>query len=125
MSHFAKVIDGIVEAVHVVKQDYVNSGKLGDPNNWIQTSYNTRGGVHYAPNSDEPDGGIALRKNYAGVGYTYDKTRDAFIAPQPYPSWNLDEDTCYWNAPTPKPDDGKIYYWDEDRSEWVVLERPA
>ena len=118
MSHFAKVIDGIVEAVHVVKQDYVNSGKLGDPNNWIQTSYNTRGGVHYAPNSDEPDGGIALRKNYAGVGYTYDKTRDAFIAPQPYPSWNLDEDTCQWNAPVPRPDDGKIYTWDEDTTSW-------
>ena len=118
MSHFAKVINGIVETVHVVGQDYIDSGKLGDPDNWIQTSYNTRGGVHYAPNSSEPDGGIALRKNYAGIGYTYDKVRDAFIPPKSYPSWVLDEDTCQWNAPTPMPDDGKIYYWDEDGQSW-------
>ena len=96
MSHFAKVIDGIVETVHVVEQDYIDSGKLGDPNNWIQTSYNTRGGVHYAPNSNEPDGGIALRKNFASIGDTYDQIRDAFISPDPYPSWELDEDTTSW-----------------------------
>jgi hypothetical protein len=118
MSHFAKVIDGIVETVHVVDQDFINSGKLGDSNNWIQTSYNTRGGVHYAPDSNEPDGGIALRKNYAGIGYIYDVGRDAFIPPQPYPSWKLDEDTCQWNAPTPYPDDGKKYAWDEDITNW-------
>ena len=123
MSHFAKVIDGIVVSVLVVEQDYIDTGALGDPSDWIQTSYNTRGGVHYAPNSHEPDGGVALRKNYAGKGHTYDKTRDAFIAPKPYPSWLLNEDTCQWNAPTPMPDDGKIYDWDEDGGEWVVLER--
>mgnify|MGYP003151597847 CR=1 FL=1 len=130
MSHFAKVIDGIVVSVHVVEQDYIDTGALGDPSNWIQTSYNTRGGVHYSPNriitnSTEPDGGIALRKNYAGIGYTYDKTRDAFIAPKPHPSWVLDEDTCQWNAPTPMPDDGNLYDWDEDVGEWVVLERES
>ena len=121
MSHFAKVINGIVETVHVVGQDYIDSGKLGDPDNWIQTSYNTRGGVHYAPNSNEPDGGIALRKNYAGKGYTYDQTRDAFIAPQPYPSWTLDEDTCLWNPPTPYPEDGKKYDWDEETTSWIEI----
>ena len=119
MSHFAKVIDGIVETVNVVEQDYIDSGKLGDPNNWVKTSYNTRGGVHYAPNSWEPDGGVALRKNFAGIGYTYDETRDAFIPPQPYPSWTLDEDTCVWNPPIPYPEDGKKYRWDEDTTSWV------
>ena len=123
MSHFAKVINGIVETVHVVEQDYIDTGALGDPNNWIQTSYNTRGGVHYAPNSNTPDDGVALRKNYAGKGYTYDKTRDAFIAPKPYPSWVLDEDTCWWKAPTPYPEDGKSYDWDEDTTSWVEVER--
>jgi hypothetical protein len=123
MSHFAKVINGIVETVHVVDQDYIDSGKLGDPDNWVQTSYNTRGGVHYAPNSNEPDGGIALRKNYAGKGHTYDESRDAFIAPKPYPSWVLDEDTCWWEAPVPhpwiqNPDDDKRYSWNEDTTSW-------
>ena len=122
MSHFAKVIDGIVETVHVVEQDYIDSGKLGDPNNWIQTSYNTRGGVHYAPNSNEPDGGIALRKNFASIGDTYDQIRDAFISPDPYPSWELDEDTCLWNPPTPYPEDGKFYKWDEDTTSWKERE---
>ena len=120
MSHFAEInSDGIVQRVIVAEQDFINSGKVGDPNNWVQTSYNTRGGVHYAPNSSEPDGGVALRKNYAGVGYTYDATRDAFIFPKPYPSWILDEDTCQWDAPTPMPDDGKRYNWDEDNTSWV------
>ena len=121
MSHFAKVINGIVETVHVVDQDFIDSGKLGDPNNWVQTSYNTRGGVHYAPNSSEPDGGVALRKNYAGVGYTYDKERDAFISPKPpFESWTLDEDSCLWNPPVAHPMDGKgPYRWDEDVGNWV------
>jgi hypothetical protein len=121
MSHFAKVIDGIVVAVHVVDQDFIDSGKLGDPNNWIQTSYNTRGGVHYAPNYNMPDGGVALRKNYAGVGYTYDKERDAFISPKPpFASWTLDEDSCIWNPPVAHPMDGKgPYRWDEDVGNWV------
>ena len=122
MSHFAKVIDGIVETVNVVEQDYIDSGAVGDPNDWIQTSYNTRGGVHYAPNSNEPDGGVALRKNYAGKGYTYDESRDAFIPPKNYPSWILDEDTCLWNAPTPYPDDGKRYEWDEETTSWIEIE---
>ena len=119
MSYFAELdSENIVIRVIAADQDFIDSGKVGDPNNWVQTSYNTRGGVHYAPNSNTPDGGVALRKNYAGVGYTYDETRDAFILPKPYPSWILNEDTCKWDAPTPMPDDVKIYYWDEDTTNW-------
>jgi hypothetical protein len=120
MGHFAKVIDGIVETVLVADQNFIDSGAVGDANNWVQTSYNTRGGIHYAPNSNEPDGGIALRKNYAGIGYTYDKVRDAFIAQKPYSSWLLDEDTCQWVPPVADPMDGKgPYKWDEDVENWV------
>ena len=123
MSHFAEINnDNIVQRVIVVEQDFIDSGKLGDPDNWVQTSYNTRGGVHYAPNSNEPDGGIALRKNYAGVGSTYDKTRDAFILLQPYPSWVLNDDTCLWNPPIPYPEDGKLYIWNEENQAWDLVE---
>ena len=123
MSHFAEINnDGIVQNVIVAEQDFIDSGAVGDSSNWIQTSYNTRGGVHYAPNSNEPDSGIALRKNYAGVGFIYDSIRNAFYSPQPYPSWLLDDDTCQWNAPTPMPDDGKWYDWDESTTNWVEAE---
>ena len=123
MSYFAEIDENnIVLKVIAISQENINTGKWGNPDNWVQTSYNTRGGVHYAPNSHEPDGGVALRKNYAGKGYTYDPTRDAFIAPKNYPSWVLDNDTCQWNAPTPYPDDrlpyGKTYVWDEDTTSW-------
>ena len=107
MSHFAEINnDGIVQRVIVAEQDFIDSGAVGDANN----------------NSHEPDGGIALRKNYAGKGFTYDKTRDAFIEPKPYPSWLLNEDTCQWNPPTPYPDDGKGYDWDEDTTSWKEIE---
>ena len=123
MSHFAEINNNrIVQREIVADQDFIDSGAVGDPNNWVQTSYNTRGGVHYAPNSHEPDGGVALRKNYAGIGYTYDESRDAFIAPKNYPSWILDNDTCRWNAPTPYPDDGKNYSWNEDTTSWKEIE---
>jgi len=105
MAHFAKVIDGIVTEVLVIEQDVIDTGAFGDPALWVQTSYNTHGGQH-------PEG-RPLRKNYAGVGYTYDAERDAFIAPQPFPSWTLNEDTCLWVSPVPMPDDGNVYYWDE------------
>ena len=123
MSHFAEINnENIVQRVHVVDQDFIDSGKLGDPSMWIQTSYNTSGGVHYDPDSNTPDGGVALRKNYAGKGFTYDPTRDAFYAPQPYPSWLLDDDTCQWNAPIDYPLDnevgGKKYSWDEENTQW-------
>ena len=114
MSHFAKVEDGIVTQVIVVEQDVIDSGLFGDPASWIQTSYNTHAGVHI-------NGGTPLRKNYAGIGYAYDATRDAFIPPSPYPSWLLDETTCLWNAPTPMPTDAsddQRYMWDETTISW-------
>jgi len=117
--HFAEIDENnIVKRVIVAEQDFIDSGVVGDSSNWIQTSYNTRGGVHYAPNSHEPDGGIALRKNYAGIGFTYDSDRDAFYQPQPYPSWLLNEDTCQWESPIPYPDDDKRYKWNEENQSW-------
>ena len=81
---------------------------------WVKTSYNTQGGVHSL-------GGTPLRKNYAGIGYSYDKDRDAFIPPKPFDSWLLDEDTCLWNPPVAYPADGKMYTWDEDKTNWVEV----
>ena len=112
MSHFLKVENGIVTQVIVIEQDVLDTGHWGDPALWVQTSYNTRGGQHIL-------GGTPLRKNYAGAGYTYDSERDAFIPPQPYPSWVLDETTCQWQTPTPMPTDGKMYAWDEETTSWV------
>jgi len=117
MSHFAKVIDGIVTEVLVIEQDVIDTRLFGDPSLFIQTSYNTFGGQH-------PEG-RPLRKNYAGVGYIYDAERDAFIEPQPFPSWLLDEETCLWNAPTPHPDDDKQYTWDEETTSWVEVTTPV
>lgn len=118
MSHFAKVENGIVTQVIVAEQDFIDSGVVG--HGWVQTSYNTRGGVHYG-NDGQPDGGVALRKNYAGINYSYDETRDAFIPPQTFASWTLDEDTCNWNPPVPMPTDGKLYTWDEETTSWVEV----
>ena len=109
MAHFAKVEDGIVTQVIVAEQDVIDSGLFGD--GWLQTSYNTHAGQH-------PEG-RPLRKNFAGVGYTYDAERDAFIPPQNYPSWTLNEDTCLWEAPSPYPEDGALYLWDENTLSWV------
>jgi len=117
--HFAEIDENnIVKRVIVAEQDFIDSGAVGDSSNWIQTSYNTRSGVHYAPNSNEPDDGVALRKNYAGIGYIYDSDKDAFYQPQPYPSWLLNEDTCQWESPTPYPDDGSNYIWNEENQSW-------
>jgi hypothetical protein len=109
MSHFAKIENGIVTQVIVAEQDVIDSGLFGT--GWVQTSYNTYGGQH-------PEG-RPLRKNYAGVGYAYDSTRDAFIPPKPFASWVLNEDTCLWSSPTPRPDDGKKYTWDETTTSWI------
>ena len=114
MSHFAKVENGKVVNVLVVEQDYIDSGALGDPSLWIQTSYNTFGGKH--------QNGTPLRKNYAGEGFTYDAIRDAFIPPKKYPSWTLDEESCLWVPPIPKPNDGKLYGWDEENQKWISRE---
>ena len=122
MSHFAKVENGVVTQVIVAEQDFINTGAVGDPASWVQTSYNTRGGVHYSPETGQPDGGIALRKNYAGIGYTYDSWRDAFIPPKPFESWVVNDETCNWDPPQAMPADhgttdgsGEtiIYFWDE------------
>lgn len=118
MSHFAKIEDGIVTQVIVVEQDVIDTGLFGDPSQWVQTSYNTRGGVHIT-------GGTPLRKNYAGIGFTYDATRDAFIPPKPFPSWVLNETTCLWDAPVAIPTDGKIYDWNEEIVNWAeVVSQP-
>ena len=122
--HFAEIDENnIVKRVIVAEQDFIDSGAVGDSSNWIQTSYNTRGGIHYTPDSDEPDGGIALRKNFAGIGYTYDSDKDAFYASQPYPSWLLNEDSCQWESPIPRPDDDKRYKWNEENQSWDLEEK--
>ena len=122
MAHFAKVVNGLVTQVIVAEPEFFDTFVDSSPGQWVQTSYNTRGGVHYQPNSNEPsvDQSKALRKNYAGIGFTYDAGRDAFIAPKPYSKWVLDEQTCLWNAPTQRPEDGNIYVWDDDAGNWVL-----
>ena len=125
MSHFAKVEAGTVTQVIVAEQDFINAGHVGDPSEWVQTSYNTRGGVHYDPNTGSPDGGVALRGNYAGIGYIYDSGLDAFYPPQPFPSWTLNHTSFTWGAPTPMPTDGKMYTWDEATTSWKEFTPPA
>ena len=108
MAHFAKIDNNIVTEVIVAEQDFINSGAVGDAFLWVQTSYNGN-----------------FRKNYAGVGFTYDSTRDAFIAPQPYPSWILNEDTCIYEAPIAYPTgllEGEMYDWNEDTTSWVEVQ---
>jgi hypothetical protein len=116
MAHYAQVINGIVQQVLVIEQEVINTGLFGDPKLWIQTSYNTYGGVHKL-------GGTALRKNFAGLGYTYDAELDAFYPPRPYASWQLNPTTCLWNAPVAYPQDGKYYTWDEATVNWKELEQ--
>jgi len=125
MGHFAKVENGTVTQVIVAEQDFIDTGAVGDPGTWVQTSYNTQGGIHR-------NGGTPLRKNYAGIGYVYDAGRDAFYAPQPYPSWTLDETTCYWQAPVAQPaivmptteTEGTFYSWDESNVNWIAVTVP-
>ena len=121
MSHFAKVLNGVVTEVIVAEQDFINSGLVGPASEWVQTSYNTRGGVHYGEDG-QPDGGAALRGNYAGIGYTYDSTHDVFYAPQPYPSWTLNNTTWMWEPPVPYPTDDKMYQWNEEDRNWVEVQ---
>ena len=120
MAHFAHITNGIVDSVIVADQEFIDSGLVGDASEWVQTSYNTRGGVHYAPDSDTPDGGVALRGNYAGIGYTYDQVNDVFYAPQPYPSWTISAPAWQWQAPVPYPSTGGSYFWDEATQSWVL-----
>ena len=135
MAHFAKLdANNIVVFVTVGRQE--DDGKeaeltarTGDV--YKQTSYNTRGGVHYTDGVPSADQSKAFRKNYAGLGYTYDAGRDAFIPPKPYNSWVLNETTCLWESPVPYPTDigtpesPKRYTWDEDTTSWVLVEEVA
>jgi len=119
MAHFAKVENGVVTQVIVIEKEVLDLGHWGDPASWVQTSYNTQRGVHKL-------GGTPLRKNYAGVGFTYDAQRDAFYAPKPFNSWVLDEETCVWNAPVAMPTDDKRYAWRESDTSWVEYpDRPT
>jgi len=127
MSHFAKIDDNnIVTFVTVGRQEDDGAeaeltARTGDT--YKQTSYNTRGGVHYDPETGEPsaDQSKALRFNYAGIGYTYDEDRDAFIPPKPFESWVLDEATCLWVAPVPMPEGGEDYTWNEENQSWDLV----
>ena len=114
MAHFAKVVDGKVTQVIVAEPEFFDTFVDSSPGEWVQTSYNTRGGEHTL-------GGTPLRKNYAGIGYDYNRQLDAFIPPKPYASWILDEETCLWNAPVAMPTDDKTYIWDETTTSWKEL----
>ncbi len=113
MAHYAKVNNGIVEQVIVAEADFFDTFVDSSPGQWLQTSYNTHANQH-------PEG-RPLRGNYAGVGYTYDATNDVFYAPQPYPSWTLNETTWIWEAPVAYPDDGNMYEWDEPTTNWIEV----
>ena len=124
MAHFAKVLDNKVIKVIVADQDFIDNYIDDSPGMWIQTSYNTFGGVHYNRETHEPsdDQSKALRYNYAGPDFNYDATADAFYAPKPYDSWTLNTDTYLWEPPTPYPDDGENYEWNEESQEWEIFE---
>ena len=114
MGHFAKVLDGKVTQVIVAEPEFFTTFVDSSPGAWIQTSYNTHGGQH-------TNGGTPLRGNYAGIGYTYDAQHDVFYAPQPFPSWTLNQTTWTWEAPVAMPTDGKVYKWDESTKTWVEV----
>ena len=115
MAHFAKVKNGKVIKVIVAEQDFINNLVEEEAGTWVQTSYNTLGGVHKL-------GGTPLRKNFAGIGDIYDAQKDAFYSEQPFPSWTLNETTCLWEAPVAKPTDGQIYTWNEETTSWDLVE---
>ena len=116
MAHYAKVLEGKVVNVIVAEEGFIETFVDTSPGEWIQTSYNTHSGIHIL-------GGTPLRKNYASIGFTYDRDLDAFIPPQPYPSWSFNSETCIWDCPVPHPEDNsKYYYWDEENRNWIVVE---
>ena len=126
MSHFAKVVNGIVANVIVAEQSFIDSGAVGDPSLWVQCSYNTKFGLHHGPDG-KPDGGVALRGNYPAPGHIYDKENDVFYHPQPFPSFVLNKTTWHWEHPIPRPaitPDGPPYYrWDEVNQTWAPAVR--
>ena len=116
MSHFAQLDENnIVTRVIAIEQELIDTGLWGEPSSFVQTSYNTLAGQHRL-------GGTPLRKNFAGIGYTYDSVRDAFIPPKPFESWSLNENTCQWDSPVPYPsDDSKDYEWNESQQRWIEV----
>jgi hypothetical protein len=121
MAHFAKVENGIVTQVIVADQEFINSGAVGPSELWVQTSYNSSANQYLDPNTGSIRGDkTSLRKNFAGLGYTYDYDRQAFIPPKPFPSWILDEETCQWKAPVEKPTEYRNY-WNEEQLNWVKV----
>lgn len=116
MSYFAKIVENVVVDVISATQEYADTLE----GLWLMTSYNTRGNVHYGPDG-KPDGGVALRANYASIGFTYDAVNDVFIPPKPYPDWVLDTQTWLWIPPIPYPTDGKEYYWDQTTHTWIPV----
>ncbi|MFY8212618.1 MAG: hypothetical protein ACOVLB_08145 [Candidatus Nanopelagicus sp.] len=120
MAHYAKVVNGVVDKVIVADAEFFENNVDTSPGSWIQTSYNTRGNVHYGQDG-QPDGGVALRGNYAGIGYTYDSFNDVFIPQKPFYSWILNTSTWTWDAPVPMPTDGKVYRWDENAQQWIEV----
>lgn len=114
MGHFAKVVNGIVEQVIVAEPEFFETFVDSSPGEWIQTSYNTIGGVHL-------NNGTPFRKNFAGIGYAYDKERDAFIPPKIYSSWTLNEETCLWDPPVECPNDDRPYIWNEEILNWELV----
>ena len=124
MAHYV-----VLDENNIVINGFVGKNEGENDIDWEQyynakrTSYNTRGGIHYNPETNEPsaDQSKAFRKNYAGIGYTYDESRDAFISPQPYPSWILNEETCLWDSPVPYPTDGERYIWNEETTSWDLI----
>ena len=117
MTHFAEIDenDNVIRVI-VVEKDVIDSGLFGDPSNWVQTSYNTKAGVH-------KNGKTPLRKNFAGKGMKYDRNRDAFIEQSPFPSWVLDEEKCIWKSPKPIPEnpDNKVIKWNEEIQDWEMF----
>ena len=125
MAHFAKVLEDKVIEVISAEQDFMDSFVDTSPGTWIQTSYNTRGGKHYKEDGTESsDQSKALRKNFAGIGFSYDSSKDAFIPPKPYDSWTLNSTTCLWEAPVAYPSDAEVcdYSWNETDKSWDEVE---
>jgi len=123
MAHFAKVQNGKVIEVLVASQDFIDNYQDNRPGRWVQASYNTRGGVHYDPETGEQskDQSKALRKNFATIGGLFDVSEDAFYLPQPYPSWTLNKTSYLWEPPVERPKDDKVYNWNEETQKWVEI----
>jgi len=129
MAHYAKVKDGVVTQVIVAEPEFFDTFVDTEPGEWLKTSYNMRGGVYYDPETNEAAADQSVitgdegreRKNYAGIGFTYDRDRNAFIPPQPFASWTLNDTSCLWEAPVAYPTDGEVYTWNEDTTSWDVV----